>query len=90
MPVGGRTGRPEKLYLRSLELKEGLFGTNHTDVGLTLNNLGLYYKSVGRLPEARAAYLRALSIFEKELGGSHPTVGDLQLGAIVQEGIGGI
>jgi hypothetical protein len=69
--------RPEKLYLRSLELKEQLFGPNHTGIAETLNNLGLYYKSAGRLTEARATYLRALAIFEKALGGMHPAVGDL-------------
>ena len=72
----GEPNRPEKLYLRSLELKERLFGPNHVEVGLTLNNLGLYYKSLGRLAEARNAYQRALPIFQSALGGSHPNVAD--------------
>jgi tetratricopeptide (TPR) repeat protein len=73
----GEPIRPEKLYLRSLELKERLFGPEHLETGLTLNNLGLYYKSLGRLAEARQAYERALPIFQREFGGSHRSVGDL-------------
>src|SRR5438067_5396781 len=73
----GEPNRPEKLYLRSLELKERFFGANHLEVGLTLNNLGLHYKSIGRLADARNAYQRTLPIFQREFGGSHPHVGDL-------------
>ncbi len=73
----GEPIRPEKLYLRSLALKEQIFGPNHLEVAVTLNNLGLYYKTLGRLPEARTAYMRSLPIMEKELGGSDTQVGDL-------------
>ncbi len=73
----GEPVRPERLYLRSLELKERIFGPQHLEVGLTLNNLGLYYKSLGRLAEARGAYTRALAIFQTAYGASHPMVGDL-------------
>lgn len=73
----GHPVRPEKLYLRSLQLKERLFGPQHLEIALTLNNLGLYYKTLGRLTEARDMYLRALPIFQSEFGGSHPSVGDL-------------
>jgi len=69
--------RPEKLYRRALAIKEQIFGQNHLEAGITLNNLGLYYKSVGRLAEARQAYLRALPIFQSAFGGSHPQVGGL-------------
>ena len=47
------------------------------EIALTLNNLGLFYKTLGRLTEARDSYLRALPIFQAEFGGSHPNVGDL-------------
>src|SRR5262249_18013239 len=73
----GEPNRPEKLYLRSLELKERLFGPNHIETGLTLNNLGLYYKSLGRLAEARNAYQRALTIFQNVFGASHANVADV-------------
>jgi len=73
----GEPVRPEKLYWRALEIKEQLFGRDHLEVGLTLNNLGLYYKSLGRLAEARSAYLRALPIFQNAYGSSHPQVGNV-------------
>jgi len=73
----GEPVRPERLYLRSLELKEQLFGPQHLEVALTLNNLGLFYKSLGRLAEARGAYTRALGIFQMVYGASHPLVGDV-------------
>jgi tetratricopeptide (TPR) repeat protein len=73
----GEPVRPERLYLRSLELKEQLFGPQHLEIALTLNNLGLYYKSLGRLVEARGAYTRALGIFQMIYGASHPLVGDV-------------
>ena len=40
--AAGEPIRPEKLYLRSLELKERLFGPDHLEIALTLNNLGLH------------------------------------------------
>src|SRR3954447_16847681 len=43
--AAGHPVRPEKLYIRSLELKERLFGGDHIEVAMTLNNLGLHYKS---------------------------------------------
>jgi tetratricopeptide (TPR) repeat protein len=47
------------------------------EVALTLNNLGLYYKSLGRLAEARGAYARALGIFQVVYGASHPLIADV-------------
>ncbi len=75
--AAGEPKSPEKLYLSALALKEQLFGPDHIEVAMTLNNLGLYYKSLGRLGEARAAYQRSLPIMEKELGGTDTRVGDL-------------
>lgn len=75
--AAGEPFRPEKLYLRSLELKERLFGPDHLEIALTLNNLALYYKSLGYLADARKAYLRALAIFQQVYGGCHPSVADV-------------
>src|SRR5260370_14426047 len=41
---------------------------------MTLNNLGVFYKALGRCSEARTLYERALAIFEKSLGATHPKV----------------
>src|SRR4051794_26582635 len=62
----GNPVKPEKLYLRALALKERLFGDHSIEVGFTLNNLGLYYKTLGRLSEARECYTKALAIFQRE------------------------
>ena len=46
--------------------------TNHIDLGLTLNNLGVFYKSQRRLAEAAAVHGRALNILKRALDPSHP------------------
>jgi tetratricopeptide (TPR) repeat protein len=40
----------------------------------SLNNLGMIYYNRGRYEQAEAYYKRALAIFEKTLGPTHPTV----------------
>ena len=70
----GNTARPEKLYLRALEIKETLLGADHPDVAFTLNNLGVFYRATGRAGEARRLLERALEIFQASLGGCHPNV----------------
>jgi uncharacterized protein len=74
----GDPKRPEKLYLQSLELKRQIFGRNHTEVALTCNNLGLYYKTIDRLADARRCYEIALAILRREFGDdTHPAIDDL-------------
>src|SRR6266481_7844102 len=58
----GDAVRPEKLYLQALGLNQTLLGADHPEVALTLNNLALHYKALGRNAEARPLYERALSI----------------------------
>src|SRR5262245_33833938 len=67
----GEAIRPERLYLRALELKQIVWGPEHPEVAHTLNNLALYYKALGRLAEARPLYERALAIFRRTQGASH-------------------
>jgi tetratricopeptide (TPR) repeat protein len=71
----GNASRPEKLYLRALQIKETLLGADHPDVAFTLNNLGVFYRATGRAGEARRLLERALAIFQSSLGASHPNVG---------------
>jgi tetratricopeptide (TPR) repeat protein len=52
----------EKLMHVALLAAEEAYGTQHPAVALALNNLGLWYKSSGRLEEAEFLYLRALNI----------------------------
>jgi tetratricopeptide (TPR) repeat protein len=37
-----------------------------------LNNLAALYQSMGRYPEAEPLYVRALAIWEEQLGANHP------------------
>jgi len=67
----GEAVRPERLYLRALQLQQMLCGPEHPEVAHTLNNLALYYKALGRLAEARPLYERALAIFRTTQGASH-------------------
>ena len=67
----GQAVRPERLYLRALELQQTLLGPDHPEIAHTLNNLALYYKALGRLAEARPLYERALAMFRKTEGASH-------------------
>jgi hypothetical protein len=41
---------------------------------MTLNNLAAFYKSIEKYTEAEPLYQRALAIFEKALGPTHPKV----------------
>jgi tetratricopeptide (TPR) repeat protein len=56
------------MYLRALAGKEKAWGPEHTSTLDTVNNLGLLYKSLGRLDEAEEMYQRALEGYEKALG----------------------
>jgi hypothetical protein len=55
-----------------LAIKERLYGTDHEDVALTLQNLGLLYVSQGQPDKAEPFYRRTLSIREKVMGPRHP------------------
>jgi tetratricopeptide (TPR) repeat protein len=55
-------GSAEKLLQVALMAAEEAYGSHHPAVALALNNLGLWYKSSGRLDEAEFLYHRALSI----------------------------
>jgi len=41
--------KAEEFYLKSLKIKQYLFGENHADVATSLNNLRLLYKKLGNL-----------------------------------------
>ena len=64
----GRYDEAERLYLRSLAVKEKLLGGEHLDVAMTLNNLAVLYKSPQKFEDAKRLYRRALAIFESRLG----------------------
>ena len=49
------------------------FGPDHPNVAIRVNNLGLVLQDLGDLAGARAAFERALAIFERVLGPDHPS-----------------
>ena len=67
--------RPNRLYKRSLAIREKAFGAEHRSVGTALNNLGLLYAKRGRYSEAEPLYERSLSIAERTMGPEHPSLG---------------
>ena len=56
----------------ALASKESLYGTDHPEVAVTLNNLAVVQIASGALPEALATLERALAITEETLGSDHP------------------
>ncbi len=65
----------EKLYRRALAVFERVYGRNHYEVAVTLNNLAALYQAQGIGGKPESLYRRALAIKEKILGPQHPDVG---------------
>jgi hypothetical protein len=57
----GNAARPERLYLQALELNQTLLGVDHPEVALTLNNLALHYKALGRNSGRQSSTTSAIS-----------------------------
>jgi hypothetical protein len=55
-------------------LLEAALGTDDSDYGLFLRDLGQVYAAQNKLTQAEDAYGRSLSILEKKLGAQDPTV----------------
>ena len=61
------------MYLRALDTFERVYGPDHYEIAVNLNNLAGVRQAQGRVAEAEALYRRALAIKETLLGGDHPT-----------------
>lgn len=59
---------------RALAISEATLGTEHPDVAIRRNNLGIVLRELGDLEGARVGYKRALVIGEAALGPDHPEV----------------
>ena len=70
----GKYAEAEPLFRRALAIEEAALGTNHPDVGTTLNNLALLLQEQGKYAEAEPLFRRALAIKEAALGPDHPDV----------------
>ena len=70
----GKYDRGVIVSRKALEVANKNDDPDHTDVGWSLNNLGLLYKVQGKYTLAEPLYKRALEIYEKALGPDHPHV----------------
>ena len=70
----GNTREAERLFLRSLAVKEAGLGADHPDVATTLNNLAQVYVGQQRDAEAVALLERSLKIQETALDDEHPAL----------------
>jgi len=64
----------ETLYRRALAIFERVYGEEHYEIAVSLNNLAAIYHALGKLEEAEHLYQRALAIKEKIFGADHPDV----------------
>ena len=64
----------EPLCRHVLAINEALYGPDHSDVAVSLNNLAQVLKATSRPREAEPLYRRALAITEGSYGPDHPYV----------------
>jgi len=64
----------ESLYLRSLEIRQKVLGSQHPDTITTLDNLATLYTAQRRYLEAEMLYRRTVAAWGKILGPEHPEV----------------
>jgi tetratricopeptide (TPR) repeat protein len=62
----------ERLYKRTIAIREKSLGENHPDLADVLGNLADLYRTEERLSEAEPLFKRALAIQEKILGANNP------------------
>ncbi|MGH6848648.1 MAG: tetratricopeptide repeat protein, partial [Methylocella sp.] len=70
----GRYSEAEPLLQRALSIREKTLGSDHPDVGESVNNLAQLYAAQGQYAKAEPLHQRALAIAEKALGPEHPHV----------------
>jgi tetratricopeptide (TPR) repeat protein len=90
----GRNGRAlalfqeaKEYYERALKLDESVYGLDHPNVAIDLNNLGLVLRNLGDFIGARVNYDRALKIGETVFGLNHYHVATYvnNLGLVLQD-----
>lgn len=67
----GQYDAAEKIYLRTLQMRESLLGKHHPDVALTVNDIAVLYSRQNRFDEAVVYYQRALEIRRAVVGEQH-------------------
>jgi hypothetical protein len=76
----------ERELERALAIAEATYGPSHPEVAIRVNNLGSVLQDSGELAAARAAYERAVQIFQTFLGVEHSSTQTAQanLDAVIQ------
>src|SRR5262245_25562883 len=69
-------GKPHEALLRArkvLAVRQELWGEDHPQYAVSLNNLAAAHRELGEFREARDLCKRALAILQRALGEAHPT-----------------
>jgi len=64
----------KEMHERTLAIDEAVYGPDHPDVAICVNNLGDVLKALGDMEGAKKKFERALAIGEAAYGPDHPTV----------------
>lgn len=67
----GQNPQAESLYWRALSLFEELLGSEHPQVGFTLNRLAELHRDLGKHEQAKLLFQQAIRILEQALGSEH-------------------
>ena len=62
----------EPLFVRSLDIREKILGSDHPSTASSLYNLARLYAQMGKYSQSEPLYLRSLVIREQQLGADHP------------------
>ena len=57
---------------KALKIDEQVYGPDHQNVAIRVNNLGLVLQALGDFQEAKKCFERALKILREKLGEDHP------------------
>ena len=66
--------KAEKLYERSLRIREKILGEEHPNIAASYNNLAVVYQSQGEYKKAEELYEKSLRIKKRILGKEHPKI----------------
>lgn len=72
--IQGQYSLAEPLYIKSLKIREKIFGKTSPEIAQSLNNLASLYYYQENYPEAEKQYLAALEIWQNIHGENHPQI----------------
>ncbi len=67
--------KAEPLYMQARESLKRVLGQEHPDYSASLNNLAVFYASMGEDAQAEPLFIQALNIRKRVLGEEHPSYG---------------